>query len=149
MGYGLYNGNSEGFESLTDGYVDYAKEIIAKRSIPDLRDGLKPVNRRILYAIKKNISAVGDAVKAYDAEYRELLDKYGTKDENGNLMEENGCCPIEDGPAFKKDLDELLDIETEVNIHTITEEELRNCDDPRYDPLSVSDLDTLEIMIKE
>ena len=101
------------------------------------------------YAIKKNISAVGDAVKAYDAEYRELLDKYGTKDENGNLVEENGCCPIEDGPAFKKDLDELLDIETEVNIHTITEEELRNCDDPRYDPLSVSDLDALEIMIKE
>ena len=74
MGDGLYNGNSEGFESLTDGYVDYAKEIIAKRSIPDLRDGLKPVNRRILYAIKKNIkndgfsksvTLVGEVVKIH------------------------------------------------------------------------------------
>lgn len=101
------------------------------------------------YAIKKNISAVGDAAKAYDAEYKELLNKYGTKDEKGNLVEENGRCPIEDGQNFTKDLEELLDIETEVNIHTITEDELRSCDDPRYDPLSVSDLDTLEIMIRE
>lgn len=101
------------------------------------------------YAIKKNISAVSDAVKAYEEEYKELLNKYGSKDENGNLVEENGRCPIEDGQNFTKDLEELLDIETEVNIHTITEDDLRNCDDPRYDPLSVSDLDTLEIMIKE
>lgn len=101
------------------------------------------------YAIKKNISAVGDAAKAYDEEYKELLNKYGTKDEKGNLVEENGRCPIEDGQNFTKDLEELLDIETEVNIHTITEDELRSCDDSRYDPLSVSDLDTLEIMIRE
>lgn len=55
MSYGLYNGSSEGFEMLSDGYIDYAKEVIAKRSIPDLRDGLKPVGRRILYAIKTTI----------------------------------------------------------------------------------------------
>lgn len=50
MGYDLYSGSSEGFEVLTDGYIDYAKEVIAHRSFPDLRDGLKPVGRRILYA---------------------------------------------------------------------------------------------------
>ena len=95
MGYGLYNGNSEGFESLTDGYVDYAKEIIAKRSIPDLRDGLKPVNRRILYAIKKNIkndgfsksvTLVGEVVKIHPHGDASV---YGTlcsmTDSNGSL----------------------------------------------------------------
>lgn len=46
----LYNGSSEGFSELSDGYVDYAKEIIARRSLPDIRDGLKPVGRRIVYA---------------------------------------------------------------------------------------------------
>lgn len=49
----LYNGSSDGFNVLCDGYVGYAKEIIARRSVPDLRDGLKPVSRRILYACSK------------------------------------------------------------------------------------------------
>ena len=53
----LYNGSSEGFKVLCDGYVDYAKEVISRRSVPDLRDGLKPVSRRIIYACSnhKNI----------------------------------------------------------------------------------------------
>lgn len=46
----LYNGSSEGFSELSDGYIDYAKEIIARRSLPDVRDGLKPVGRRTVYA---------------------------------------------------------------------------------------------------
>ena len=46
----IYNGNSKGFQTVTDGYIDYAEEIIARRAIPDLRDGLKPVNRRIIYS---------------------------------------------------------------------------------------------------
>lgn len=50
----IYNGNSEGFSYLVDGYMDYSKEVIARRAIPDLRDGLKPVQRRILYSAKIN-----------------------------------------------------------------------------------------------
>lgn len=50
----LYNGSSEGFSFLVDGYLDYSKEVIARRAIPDLRDGLKPVQRRILYSAKIN-----------------------------------------------------------------------------------------------
>lgn len=60
MGYdGLYNGTSDGFSFLTDGYIDYAHEVIARRSLPDLRDGLKPVGRRILYAIKTSVKKDG------------------------------------------------------------------------------------------
>jgi DNA gyrase subunit A len=32
-------------------YLDYAMSVIVSRAIPDLRDGLKPVHRRILYAM--------------------------------------------------------------------------------------------------
>ena len=59
MGYDLYNGTSEGFSFLADGYIDYAHEVIARRSLPDLRDGLKPVGRRILYAIKTSVKKEG------------------------------------------------------------------------------------------
>jgi DNA gyrase subunit A len=59
MGYGLYNGDSAGVEMLTDGYIDYSFEVIARRAFPDLRDGLKPVGRRILYAIKTKVKGEG------------------------------------------------------------------------------------------
>lgn len=49
----IYNGNSEGFQYLTNGYMDYSREVIARRAIPDLRDGMKPVHRRILYSSYK------------------------------------------------------------------------------------------------
>lgn len=50
----LYCGSSDGFKALTDGYIDYSHEVISGRAIPDLRDGLKPVTRRILYAAYMN-----------------------------------------------------------------------------------------------
>ena len=33
-------------------YLDYAMSVIVSRALPDVRDGLKPVHRRILYAMK-------------------------------------------------------------------------------------------------
>lgn len=98
------------------------------------------------YAIKKNLAAVGDAANAYSAERQELLQKYAAKGEDGKLLIENDQYSIEDKENFGKDLDELLAIETEVNIYTVSEEEIEKCDDPRYDALTVADLETLEIM---
>ena len=39
---------------ISDRYGDYAKYIIQERALPDARDGLKPVQRRILYAMYKD-----------------------------------------------------------------------------------------------
>ena len=36
---------------LSKAYVDYAMSVIVSRALPDIRDGLKPVHRRILYAM--------------------------------------------------------------------------------------------------
>jgi len=38
-------------EELKESYIDYAMSVIVSRAIPDVRDGLKPVHRRILYAM--------------------------------------------------------------------------------------------------
>ena len=57
-------------------YIDYAMSVIASRALPDVRDGLKPVQRRILYAMielnngpdkphRKCARIVGDAMGKY------------------------------------------------------------------------------------
>ena len=38
-------------EELKRSYLDYAMSVIVSRALPDVRDGLKPVHRRILYAM--------------------------------------------------------------------------------------------------
>ena len=39
---------------MRQSYLDYAMSVIVSRAIPDLRDGLKPVHRRILYAMDES-----------------------------------------------------------------------------------------------
>ena len=38
-------------EEMRESYIDYAMSVIVSRALPDVRDGLKPVHRRILYAM--------------------------------------------------------------------------------------------------
>ena len=38
-------------KTMEDSYIDYAMSVIASRALPDVRDGLKPVQRRILYSM--------------------------------------------------------------------------------------------------
>ena len=39
-------------ETMRTAYLDYAMSVIVARALPDARDGLKPVHRRILYAMQ-------------------------------------------------------------------------------------------------
>ena len=41
-------------EEMKRSYLDYAMSVIVSRAIPDVRDGLKPVHRRILYSMHEN-----------------------------------------------------------------------------------------------
>ena len=40
-------------EEMKNSYIDYAMSVIAGRALPDVRDGLKPVHRRILYSLQE------------------------------------------------------------------------------------------------
>ncbi|MGA1845480.1 DNA gyrase subunit A [Deferribacter abyssi] len=63
-------------DSLKESYLDYAMSVIVGRALPDVRDGLKPVHRRVLYAMyemgvlhnkpyKKSARIVGDVIGKY------------------------------------------------------------------------------------
>lgn len=47
-----FDSMSEGVPYLIDGYFDYSKEVIINRALPDERDGLKPVQRHVLWTLK-------------------------------------------------------------------------------------------------
>ena len=38
-------------KTMESSYIDYAMSVIASRALPDVRDGLKPVQRRVLYSM--------------------------------------------------------------------------------------------------
>ncbi len=63
-------------EEMRSSYMDYSMSVIAGRALPDVRDGLKPVHRRVLYAMqqlglaynkpyKKSARIVGDVIGKY------------------------------------------------------------------------------------
>lgn len=63
-------------DELKRSYLDYAMSVIVSRALPDVRDGLKPVHRRILYAMqvggytpdkpyRKSAAIVGDVMGKY------------------------------------------------------------------------------------
>ena len=41
------------YDEMSSSYLSYAMSVIVSRALPDVRDGLKPVHRRILYAMYK------------------------------------------------------------------------------------------------
>ena len=63
-------------DEMRDSYLAYAMSVIASRALPDVRDGLKPVQRRILYAMRdigltpdkqhrKCAGVIGEVLKSY------------------------------------------------------------------------------------
>ena len=63
-------------EEMRESYIDYAMSVIVSRALPDVRDGLKPVHRRILYAMgedglrhdakfRKSASVIGSVLSRY------------------------------------------------------------------------------------
>jgi DNA gyrase subunit A len=75
----LFAGNVEPIaleDELQRSYLDYAMSVIVGRALPDVRDGLKPVQKRILWSMlesglrpdrphRKSVAAVGDVLKKY------------------------------------------------------------------------------------
>lgn len=47
-------------QEMQTAYLDYAMSVIVARALPDVRDGLKPVHRRILYAMWHDLSLTHD-----------------------------------------------------------------------------------------
>ncbi len=103
-------------EEMKKSYIDYAMSVIVSRALPDVKDGLKPVHRRILYAMqelantpnhpyKKSARIVGEVLgryhphgdtAVYDAMVRMAQDfsiRYPLVDGHGNFGSMDGDAP--------------------------------------------------------
>ena len=140
---------SELVGEMQTSYIDYAMSVIVGRALPDVRDGLKPVHRRILYTMyegnltsdkpfKKSATCVGDVLghyhphgdaSVYDAMVRLAQDfsmRYMLVDGHGNFGSVDGDPPA----AYRY---------TEARLSKISNEMLRDIDketvdwDPNFD----------------
>ncbi len=140
---------SELVNEMKSSYIDYAMSVIVGRALPDVRDGLKPVHRRILYAMyedgltsdkpfKKSATCVGDVLgryhphgdaSVYDAMVRLAQDfslRYPLVDGHGNFGSVDGDPPA----AYRY---------TEARMSKLCNEMLRDIDkdtvawDPNFD----------------
>ena len=140
---------SELVKEMQDSYREYAMSVIVGRALPDVRDGLKPVHRRILYTMyeggltsdkpfKKSATCVGDVLghyhphgdaSVYDAMVRLAQDfslRYPLVDGHGNFGSVDGDPPA----AYRY---------TEARMARIANEMLRDIDketvnwDPNFD----------------
>ncbi|MGE3833048.1 MAG: DNA gyrase subunit A, partial [Parvibaculaceae bacterium] len=69
-------------DEMKKSYLDYAMSVIVSRALPDVRDGLKPVHRRILYTMHEN-GFTPD--KPYKKSARVVGDVMGKYHPHGNL----------------------------------------------------------------
>jgi DNA gyrase subunit A len=125
-------------EEMRNSYIDYSMSVIVARALPDVRDGLKPVHRRVLYgmldlglrptsAYKKSARIVGEVLgkyhphgdsAVYDAMVRMVQDfslRYPLVDGQGNFGSIDG-----DAPAAMR--------YTEARLAAIAEEVIRDID---------------------
>lgn len=66
---------------MKNSYIDYAMSVIVTRALPDVRDGLKPVHRRILYAMSEAGMLPGKAYKKSARIVGDVLGKYHPHDD--------------------------------------------------------------------
>jgi DNA gyrase subunit A len=63
-------------EEMRSSYLDYAMSVIVSRALPDIRDGLKPVQRRILFGMHEMGLAAGSSYKKSARIVGEVMGKF-------------------------------------------------------------------------
>src|SRR4026209_287107 len=125
-------------DELKESFLDYSMSVIVQRALPDVRDGLKPVHRRLLYALhalglvpgrpyKKAATVVGDVlgkyhphgdIAVYDSLVRMVQDfslRYPLIDGQGNFGSVDGdpaaACRYTEARLTRIAMDMLADID--------------------------------------
>src|SRR6201987_4841403 len=142
-------------QEMRSSFLDYAMSVIVSRALPDVRDGLKPVHRRVLYsmfdtglipgrAYKKSATVVGDVLgkyhphgdaSVYDALVRMVQDfslRYPLIDGQGNF----GSVEGDPAAAYRYTESRLMAIAMELlaDIDKNTVNYVPNFDDPLEEP---------------
>lgn len=104
---------------------------------------------KVAYAISRNLDKMNNIITSYETARKTLLDQYAEKDEEGKAKVIDGNYVIQEDQkqAFSDEIKELLEVENEIDLHTINMDEVEKCDTDKYDSLTTADLMTLDIMI--
>ena len=104
---------------------------------------------KVAYAISRNLDKMNNIITSYETARKTLLDQYAEKDEEGKAKMKDGNYVIQEDQkqAFSDEMKELLEVENEIDLHTINMDEVEKCDTDKYDSLTTADLMTLDIMI--
>ena len=104
---------------------------------------------KVAYAISRNLDKMNNIITSYETARKTLLDQYAEKDEEGKAKVKDGNYVIQEDQkqAFSNEMKELLEVENEIDLHTINMDEVEKCDTDKYDSLTTADLMTLDIMI--
>lgn len=104
---------------------------------------------KVAYAISRNLNKMNNIITSYETARKTLLDQYAEKDEEGKAKVKDGNYVIQEDQkqAFSDEMKELLEVENEIDLHTINMDEVEKCDTDKYDSLTTADLMTLDIMI--
>lgn len=104
---------------------------------------------KVAYAISRNLDKMNNIITSYETARKTLLDQYAEKDEEGKAKVKDGSYVIQEDQkqAYSDEMKELLEVENEIDLHTINMDEVEKCDTDKYDSLTTADLMTLDIMI--
>lgn len=102
---------------------------------------------KLAYALSVNMEAIKPALTAYNEQRLKIVEKYAKKDEEGKPLSDNGCYIFDDIAGWNDSISELLEAEAEVNITTVSIDDVEKCDDPSFDKLSVIELAAIGFMI--
>lgn len=114
------------------------------------KDSLKKLNTaeglpfKTALSIAKDIKEIDEVLQVYENKRRELINKYGKKDENGELIIKNDNIELTDRAAFTNEFNTLAMEDVDIEIKKISVDDLEN-----VTSLTPSDINNISFLLEE
>ena len=102
---------------------------------------------KVSFAIAKNQKEISDTLQIIEEQRKKICEKYAKKDENGKAEIEGGAYVIQDPQGLKEEYQELMEIETEIDLQKMDEADLEKCGEGKYDAITPDDARILQYMM--
>ena len=125
---------------------------IKNKEIRILAEKMKEIEKKnfpvkVSFVLARNQKTIADILQTLEGQRKKLCEKYAERDENGNIKTEDNAYVIRDVQSLKKEYQELLEIETELELQKIEEADLEKFGEGKYDAISPDDAHFFQYMI--
>lgn len=114
------------------------------------KDSLKKLNTaeglpfKVAFSLAKDIKEIDEALTVYENKRKELINKYGEKDDNGELVIKDDSVKLTDRAAFVNEFNALAMEDVDIEIKKISVDDLKN-----VTSLTPSDINNISFLLKE